>query len=152
MAKLIMLVGIPGSGKTTYSKNLIEKYNAEVVSTDKVRQTYPGIVESDVFPTVYKLCAEKLNSNINVILDATHITPKVRKRTFDALDQFNVEYEKIAVYLDTPVDECLRRVEIRNNEPGQLFIPLEVIESYGKNIIAPSLEEGFTDIFIIKEE
>lgn len=150
MAKLIMLIGIQGSGKTTYSKELSKEYNAEVVSTDKVRQTYPGIVESEVFPTVYKLCAEKLKEGNNVILDATHITPKVRKRTFDALDQYEVEYEKIAVYLDTPVEECVRRVDIRNKNPEELFIPLEVIESYGKNLIVPTKEEGFSEIYIIK--
>lgn len=150
MAKLIMLIGIQGSGKTTYSKELSKEYNAEVVSTDKVRQTYPGIVESEVFPTVYKLCAEKLKEGNNVILDATHITPKVRKRTFDALDQYKVEYEKIAVYLDTPVEECIKRVDIRNKNPEELFIPLEVIESYGKNLIVPTKEEGFSEIYIIK--
>ena len=37
MAKLIMLIGIPGSGKTTYSKDLSKEYDAIVVSTDKVR-------------------------------------------------------------------------------------------------------------------
>lgn len=150
MAKLIMLIGIQGSGKTTYSKELSKEYNAEVVSTDKVRQTYPGIVESEVFPTVYKLCAEKLKEGNNVILDATHITPKVRKRTFDALDQYEVEYEKIAFYLDTPVEECIKRVDIRNKNPEELFIPLEVIESYGKNLIVPTKEEGFSEIYIIK--
>jgi len=150
MAKLIMLIGIQGSGKTTYSKELSKEYNAEVVSTDKVRQTYPGIVESEVFPTVYKLCAEKLKEGNNVILDATHITPKVRKRTFDALDQYEVEYEKIAFYMDTPVEECIKRVDIRNKNPEELFIPLEVIESYGKNLIVPTKEEGFSEIYIIK--
>lgn len=150
MAKLIMLIGIQGSGKTTYSKELSKEYNAEVVSTDKVRQTYPGIVESEVFPAVYKLCAEKLKEGNNVILDATHITPKVRKRTFDALDQYEVEYKKIAFYLDTPVEECIKRVDIRNKNPEELFIPLEVIESYGKNLIAPTKEEGFSEIYIIK--
>ena len=150
MAKLIMLIGIQGSGKTTHSKELSKEYNAQVISTDKVRQTYPGIVESDVFPTVYKLCAAELKEERNVILDATHITPKVRKRTFDALDQYEVKYEKIAIYLDTPVEECIKRVDKRNKNPEEIFIPLEVIESYGKNLIAPSKDEGFSEIYIIK--
>ena len=38
MAKIIMLIGIPGSGKTTYSKELSIKYNAKVISSDKVRK------------------------------------------------------------------------------------------------------------------
>ena len=150
MAKLIMLIGIQGSGKTTHSKILSEEYNAKVVSTDRVRQTYVGIEESEVFPTVYRLCVEELKSGNNVILDATHITPKVRKRSFDALDQYDVQYEKVAYYFDTPVEECVRRVELRNQDPKELFLPLDVIVSYGNNIVPPSSEEGFVEIRVIK--
>ena len=63
MAKLIMLIGIPGSGKTTYSKGLSEEFNANVISSDVVRQTYVGIDEKEVFPTVYRLCIEELKNN-----------------------------------------------------------------------------------------
>ena len=150
MAKIIMLIGIPGSGKTTYSKDLSNEYNAKVISSDKVRQTYVGIDEKDVFPMVYKLSIEELKEGRNVILDATHITPKVRKRSFDALDEYGIPYEKVAIYLDTPVEVCVSRVEKRNQDPNELFLPLEVIESYGKNIIPPSEEEGFIEIRVIK--
>lgn len=149
MAKLIMLIGIPGSGKTTHSVELSKKYNAKVISSDKVRQTFAGIEEKDVFPTVYRLCIEELKNGVNVILDATHITPKVRKRTFDSLDQYGVSYDKIGIYFDTPVEVCVRRVEIRNQDPNELFLPLDVIESYGKNIVMPTKEEGFEEIIII---
>ena len=147
-----MLIGIPGSGKTTLSKELTVKYNAKVISSDKVRQTVVGIKENDVFPTVYRLCAEELKEDKNVILDATHITPKVRKRSFDALDEYKVEYEKIAVYLDTPVDVCVKRVAIRNEDPTELHLPLEVVESYHKNLIPPTEEEGFDEVHIITHQ
>ena len=150
MVKLIMLIGIPGSGKTTYSKELSERYSAKVISSDKVRQLYVGIDEKEVFPTVYKLCVEELKSGKNVILDATHITPKVRKRTFDALDAYGIAYDKVAIFVDTPVEECNRRVEIRNQNPEELFLPLEVISSYGQNIIPPNVDEGFMEIQVIK--
>ena len=149
MAKLIMLIGIPGSGKTTLSKELTIKYDAKVISSDKVRQTVVGIKENEVFPTVYRLCVEELKEGRNVILDATHITPNVRKRSFDALDEYGISYEKVAYFFTTPVEECVRRVEKRNQDPNELFLPLEVIYSYGKNIVAPSESEGFIEINII---
>lgn len=152
MSKIIMLIGIPGSGKTTYSNELSKKYNAKVVSSDKVRQTFAGIDEKDVFPTVYRLCIDELKEGRNVILDATHITPKVRKRSFDALDEYGIAYEKVAVFVDTPVEVCARRVEIRNQNPNELFLPVDVVYSYGKNIILPTEEEGFNEIFIVKGE
>lgn len=152
MAKIIMLIGIPGSGKTTYSKELSNKYDAKVVSTDKVRQTFVGIDEKEVFPTVYRLCIEEIKEGKNVILDATHITPKVRKRSFDALDEYGVLYEKVAVFIDTSIEECARRVEQRNKNPNELFLPVEVVYSYGKNIIPPTKEEGFDEIILVKGE
>lgn len=152
MAKLIMLIGIQGSGKTTYSKVLKEKYDARVISTDKIRQTFLNIEEKDVFPTLYKLCAKELLQGYNVIIDATHITPKVRKRTFDALNEFNVNYEKVAYYIKTPLEVCVKRVDIRNQDPNELFLPLEVIESYFKNLIPPTEEEGFNEIHIIEHQ
>ena len=129
MAKLIMLIGIPGSGKTTHSVELSKKYNAKVISSDKVRQTFAGIEEKDVFPTVYRLCIEELKNGVNVILDATHITPKVRKRTFDSLDQYGVTYDKIGIYFDTPVDVCVKRVEIRNQEFYHLLHGVRITSS-----------------------
>ena len=152
MAKIIMLIGIPGSGKTTYSKELSNKYDAKVVSTDKVRQTFVGIDEKEVFPTDYRLCIEEIKEGKNVILDATHITPKVRKRSFDALDEYGVLYEKVAVFIDTSIEECARRVEQRNKNPNELFLPVEVVYSYGKNIIPPTKEEGFDEIILVKGE
>lgn len=150
MAKVIMLIGIQGSGKTTHSKILKEEYNARVISSDKIRQTFIGIEEKDVFPTVYKLCAKELRQDFNVIIDATHITPKVRKRTFDALNEFNVNYEKIAYYIKTPLDVCVKRVDIRNQDPNELFLPLEVVESYFNNLIPPTDDEGFDEIHVIE--
>ena len=32
---------------------------------------------------------------------------------------------------------------------GEIFIPLEVIDSYSKNIIPPSKEEGFDEIIVL---
>ena len=72
------------------------------------------------------------------------------QRSFDALDTFGISYDKVAVYIDTPVEECVRRVELRNQDPKELFLPLDVIVSYGKNIVPPSSEEGFVEIKVIK--
>ena len=58
--------------------------------------------------------------------------------------------EMIAYYFDTPVDECVKRVDVRNNLPGNLFLPLDVIKSYGERIIKPTLDEGFKKIIEIK--
>ena len=53
-----MMVGIQGSGKSTFSSILANEINAKIVSTDSVRMANPGIKEDLVWPYVYKLVAE----------------------------------------------------------------------------------------------
>jgi predicted kinase len=81
MAKIIMLIGIPGSGKTTYSKDLSSEYNAKVISSDKVRQLYVGIDEKEVFPTVYKLCIEELKEGTLVVKIANETGRRIQVDT-----------------------------------------------------------------------
>lgn len=150
MAKLIMLIGVPGSGKTTFARKMSSELGYKIISSDVIRQTFPGIEENKVFPTVYKMCIEELKNNRNVILDATNITPKVRKRAWDALDSYEVKYEKVAYYFDTPQDICVSRVEKRNLDKNELYLPVDVIVSYYQNIVKPTCDEGFSEIVIIK--
>lgn len=150
MAKVIMLIGVPGSGKTTFAHNLSLEKGYKVISSDVIRQTFPGINENKVFPTVYEMCVNELRNGRDIILDATNITPKVRKRAWDALDAFGVKYDKVAYYFDTPKEVCIERVEKRNKMDGELFLPTDVIVSYHNNIIEPTYEEGFKEIVIIK--
>ena len=50
-----MLVGIQGSGKSTYALELSKELNCEIVSTDNVRKA--GVPEQDVWKVVYqKMC------------------------------------------------------------------------------------------------
>ena len=62
-----LLVGIPGSGKSTYSKELKEILKCEVISTDNVRNMHPDWEEPLVWEHVYFLAAEALKNNIDVI-------------------------------------------------------------------------------------
>ena len=75
-----MLIGIQGSGKTTFATKLSQEKNCIVASTDYVRKHIKDVKESEVFETVYKMVAEAIKNNQDLIYDATNITPKVRKR------------------------------------------------------------------------
>lgn len=146
-----MLIGIQGSGKTTFAKELSAKLNCNIASTDYVRQYMKEIPESEVFNTVYKLVAEAINNNQDIIYDATNITPKVRKRFFDEVRKYDVNPTVTAYYFDTDVMECFKRVKIRNTKEGELYLPEEVVFSYNEKIIKPELTEGFVKINIVKD-
>ena len=152
MATVHMLVGIPGSGKSTYCNNvLIKKYpNAVFIASDIVRNNNPTMKEEEIWPEIYRLCSVSLLNGQDIIYDATNITPTVRNRFWGKLAEKGVtEYEKIAYYFITDPDRCVERVAIRNTMPNERFLPLDVIKGYGEKIIAPTIEEGFKEIVVI---
>ena len=149
MAKLHLMVGIQGSGKSTYSQKLSKELNCKIISSDEVRKMNPNLEEKNVFPEVYRLCAEELRNNKDVIFDATNITPNVRSRNVNAIKSIFADFKICVYFINTDVEICKERVEKRNKLDGEIFIPLEVIESYSKNIIPPTYEENFDEIIVL---
>ena len=145
-----MMIGIQGSGKTTFSNILAKDIDAIIVSTDGVRMANPGISEDLVWPTVYQKVAKCVKNNVEVIFDATSITPKVRKRFIDNVESYGVKCVIGAYFFDVDKNICAARVEKRNNDKTQINIPIEVIYSYSERLVPPTLEEGFEFIKIIR--
>ena len=146
-----MLIGIPGSGKSTFAEKLSKELNCRIVSTDKVRSENPNWDEALVWPEVYRLCALALQNNLDVIFDATNITPKVRRRFVDEVEKYNAVVVMGAYYFNTSKEECYARVVKRNNQPDSLFLPPEVVYSYSEKIVFPTKEEGFSFIKTIEK-
>lgn len=143
MKRIHMMIGIPGSGKTTLVNKLIKEKGYKVVSSDIVRQLNPGIEETKVFTLVYEMIGDILSKEDDVIYDATNVTKKVRDRFKDRITPFGIEYELIGYYFPTHFEECIKRVAKRNQDPNELFLPLDVISSYGKTCYPPTYEENF---------
>lgn len=147
---IYMMVGIQGSGKSTFAKKLSIEKNCEIISTDQVRKDFPGIKEDFVWPFVYEQVSNKVRNNLDCIFDATNITPKVRKRFIDEVKKFGVTPIIGVYYLKTDVEVCHRRVIERNKDSNELYLPPEVVYSYNEKIVDPVIEEGFEFVEIIK--
>ena len=145
-----MIVGIQGSGKSSFAAELAAKEGIEIVSSDSIRKNNPGIDEYKVWELVYKRMAELTKEGKDCIFDATSITKKVRKRFFDSLSAYNVEVNADCYYLDTDVNICVERVNERNKDKNELFLPVDVIYSYKERLEVPSVDEGFNKITVIK--
>jgi predicted kinase len=88
--KFILLAGLPGSGKSTLSKQLKAENNIFVVSSDMFRlalnaDVYPrhqdyAVIEKIVWPLVKKSLVYLLKAGHNVALDSTNLTSKNRRK------------------------------------------------------------------------
>lgn len=151
MPKCYQLVGVPGSGKSTWVKNQDWTKDCVVVSTDEFVEDYAkecGSTYSEVFddymPTAVKLMADKVirarQANKDIIWDQTSTTLTSRIRKFNMLP----DYEHIAVVFATPEKaELDRRLASR---PGK-HIPDGVVSSMIENFDMPSENEGFKEIW-----
>ena len=151
MSKCYQLVGVPGSGKSTWIKNQDWMLGLTIVNTDAFVEDYAraqGKTYSEVFveymPTAIDLMIEQVvfarEHGHTVIWDQTSTTVKSRARKFHMLP----DYEHIAVVFRTPEHkELMRRLMSR---PGK-EIPDHVVASMIASWEEPTLEEGFTEIW-----
>lgn len=151
MNTIHLMVGIQGSGKSTFSNKLSKLLNINIVSTDVVRQNNPGIKEELVWPIVYQMCFYELSKGKDVIFDATSITPKVRSRLIENVKQQGIEFNVGCYFFDVNPDICKMRVQERNKSKEELFLPIEVIDNYYSRLIKPTLDEDLIFIKTINE-
>lgn len=83
---LVILKGITCVGKSTFAEGLKEQYNAEIISTDDIRNEF-GLEPDDEKAVViaYDRAKELLTDEKNVIIDATNLTKKAYNRSNDVL-------------------------------------------------------------------
>lgn len=83
---LVLLSGLPGSGKTTLARQLTERLGAVHVESDAVRQqlfpepTYTPEEHAAVFARAEALAADALAEGRTVVVDATNLTRRDRRR------------------------------------------------------------------------
>lgn len=148
MSILTVLVGIPGSGKSTYvAKNKQE--NQVVLSSDLIRKELLSGEEDQsnnklVFDTLYARAREFLLQGKDVVIDATNISVFERKRV---LQNFaDMKLKRVAVVFETPVEVCIERDAKRERTVG-----VAVIEKYANRYQKPTKREGFDEILFVKE-
>lgn len=150
--KLYMLIGVPGSGKSTWVKNQ-EFWMSDCIyiSTDKYVEEYAysvGKTYSEVFeeymPIAVVRMADAVNAACdagkNIIWDQTSTTIATRAKKFRMLP----EYYAIAVVFRIPKHEELQKRLA--NRPGKV-IPSDVLQSMIDGWEEPTEDEGFKEIW-----
>jgi len=95
MAKKILIMGLPGSGKTSLAKLLAPMFNAVLLNEDEVRKEANDYDLSEVGRSIHtnrmkRLADEVIQNNRNVVADF--------ECTDDERKDFNADY---VIYMDT---------------------------------------------------
>lgn len=129
MRKVIILKGLPASGKTTWAKELMkqwpEKYKR--INKDDLRSMFDGGVwskrnEQFVLHVRDYLIVQALMDGFDVIVDDTNLHPKheeqIKKIVKAIMEDFIIEIKEF----DTPLQECIDRDRVRTNRVGEKVI------------------------------
>lgn len=153
--KVFLLCGIPGSGKSTWVKNRINKYGGKHISRDEIR--FSMLKEDDDYfakeNQVFKEFVRRANEAIlndkilNVYIDATHLNKKSRAKTQRELQLAGYTGQFIAVYFDVPIEICKARNNMRT---GRELVPETVMDNMLKSFSKPVY--GFDEIWCIDAE
>lgn len=135
--KLLMLKGLPASGKSTYAKELESKGWARVNKDDIRKEFFPDYTFKDEKEVVYMEDAEiiaELREGNNVVVDDTNFAPKHQQRLEKIAKEEDADFE--VLFIDTPLEECIKR-----NRKRASNVPMEAILNMYRKYIAPYREE-----------
>ena len=145
--KFIMLVGIPGSGKSTYAAHLVLVTNGIHLSSDGIRAELYGDEAiqgnpSEVFKIMHERTLQALTDGYDVIYDATNIT---RKDRASIISKLPIHVEIDCYIMPTPVDICIERDSKRDRSVGKA-----VIDRMYNRFQFPMYAEGFDSIRLVE--
>ena len=144
--KLILMVGVAGSGKSTVAKRLESEIpNSVRLSSDELRAKFgKGEDDQSVSARVYKHMEEQtkilLKQGFNVIVDATNVSPKSRKQFIRIARTLRPSKKVTAYFVDISVEEAKKRNQKRK-ESGGRDVPEWVIDKQFQQLNPPSFPE-----------
>lgn len=153
---LIVMVGLPGSGKSTAIKisGITEEKTVVISSDDYIEfvAKATGLTYNEVFSDSIGLAnnhmdillKQALKNKKNIVWDQTNLTIKKRQ---SILNKIPDDYNKQCIFMNAKFDE----IKKRNSRNGKI-IPDHVLEQMHKTMQPPTVSEGFHSVFVMNED
>ena len=153
--KVFVVAGIPGSGKSTWIRSMMNPEIDTHISRDQIRFALLNDedeyfeAEHKVRECFFKQIRDFTNDGYTddcVFIDATHLTPKSRKQI---RNHIKGRPYQIAVSFEVPLNVALERNKQRE---GRALVPETVIYNMYSRYEIPTLKEGFDEIWHVDAE
>lgn len=154
--KAVVLVGLPGYGKTTWARNYLATNSGQIVSSDdyiEAKAAEQGKTYNEIFDQTIEEATKHVDKRLKdlvmsgeqmIIIDRTNLKKEKRQELCRDLRFHN--YKVYAIVFPKPDDkELRRRLDAR---PGKI-IPEEVMSEMLTSFEVPTKDEGFNDVIIL---
>jgi len=137
--EMVVLVGPPASGKSTFSKKYFVPHEYTRVNRD----------ELSTAAKCKKVADEALGEGLSVVVDNTNGAPSARQEFIDLAQKHDVPAR--CIFINTPfeVADHLNYVRVRETKGAVRRIPQVAYNVYKKNFVAPEKSEGFEEVIEI---
>lgn len=152
MNNIVIMVGAPGSGKSTF----VEKYKTThpdmvFLSSDQLRSVFgknenDQSVSAQVFQHMEREVDRLLFENKDVCIDATNMHRKSRKPWVDLAKKHGARLE---AYVFVAGRDILVERNKKRGASGGRDVPADVIDRMLNNYVVPSAEEGIYSVHFV---
>ena len=114
---LIVVSGLPGTGKSHFSERLAGRIRLLVLESDSLRKAlfsspdYGSKESSQLFQAIYLLVEKLLKRGISLILDATNLSERFREHLYSITDRLDIKL--VLVRVEAPPEVVRQRLESR---------------------------------------
>ncbi|MBI4187432.1 MAG: ATP-binding protein [Chloroflexi bacterium] len=114
---LIVVSGLPGTGKSYFCRKLAERLPFVILESDALRKTlfpsptYSLEESSRLFHSCYQLIEKLLKEGIPIIFDATNLTERYREYLYSIADRLDAKL--VLVRVEAPPQVVQERLKLR---------------------------------------